>query len=288
MKVAIVTDSSAYLTKEEITAAGVTVVPLTVIFGSEELFENETISSAQFYERMRQEDKLPTTAQAPLYRLDAVYQQLAKDGYDAVLSIHLSGAVSGMVDSLRGFVQDYQGIKVYVHDSRTISAGLAYQVQLAARLVRAGMTPEEIMPVLDEFNAQVTVGFVVDNLKHLLRTGRISGSTAFLGNLLAIKPVLALQDGKIIPVGKERTAKRAVARIGKDALADAATIAGSVRYEIIDANNPDAVAQLTKQVLTAEPDAKIDRGDIGPAVGVHTGEGVVGIFTAPDWQTYRL
>jgi DegV family protein with EDD domain len=286
MKTAIVTDSSAYLTREQATAAGITVVPLTVMFGQEELFENETVSSARFYERMRTEE-LPTTAQAPLYRLDQVYQSLSAAGYDAVLSIHLSGALSGMVDSLRGFVKDYEGIKVYVHDSRTISAGLAYQALLAARMAADDASPEDIMPVLDKFNEQVTVGFVVDNLKHLLRTGRISGSTAFLGNLLAIKPVLTMQDGKIIPVGKERTAKRAVKRIGSDALANAAAIAGPVRYNIIDANNPDAVAQLREQVLATDTNATIDRSDIGPAVGVHTGEGVVGIFVAPDWTSYN-
>lgn len=287
MKTAIVTDSSAYLTKEQATAAGITVVPLTVMFGQEELFENETISSQEFYERMRTED-MPTTAQAPLYRLDETYRTLAAAGYDAVLSIHLSGALSGMVDSLRGFVQDYPAIKVYVQDSRTISAGLAYQVQLAARMANAGYAPEQIMPVLDQFDEQVSVGFVVDNLKHLLRTGRISGSTAFLGNLLAIKPVLEMHDGKIVPVGKERTAKRAVKRIGSDALANAAAIDGPVRFNIIDANNPTAVTQLREQVLAADADATIDRSDIGPAVGVHTGEGVVGIFVAPDWTTYPM
>lgn len=287
MKTAIVTDSSAYLTREQADAAGITVVPITVMFGQEELFENETITSKQFYERMRTED-MPTTAQAPLYRLDETYKALAAEGYDAVLSIHLSGALSGMVDSLRGFVQDYTAIKVYVQDSRTISAGLGYQVQLAARMASAGYTPEEIMPVLDRFDEQVSVGFVVDNLKHLLRTGRISGSTAFLGNLLAIKPVLEMHDGKIVPVGKERTAKRAVKRIGSDAIANAAAIDGPVRYNIIDANNPAAVTQLREQVLAADAQATIDRSDIGPAVGVHTGEGVVGIFVAPDWTTYPM
>nr|WP_082403947.1 DegV family protein [Lacticaseibacillus sharpeae] len=95
MKTAIVTDSSAYLSPEEARAMNITVVPLTVIFGQQEYFENETISSADFYTRMATEDALPTTAQAPLARLDQEYRRLAAAGYDQVLSIHLSAALSG-------------------------------------------------------------------------------------------------------------------------------------------------------------------------------------------------
>jgi DegV family protein with EDD domain len=288
MKTAIVTDSSAYLTPEEAAAMNVTVVPLTVIFGQEEYFENETISSADFYTRMRTETVLPTTAQAPLVRLDAAYRALAAAGYDCVISIHLSAALSGMVDSLRGFVVDYTPIKVIVVDSQSISAGLGYQVKLAARLLDAGLTPREILPVLERFNREVSVWFVVADLKHLLRTGRISGSTAFLGNLLAIKPILSMAEGRIAPVGKERTARRAVAKVGTNVLSAAEEIAGPVRFDIIDANAPEAVVSLRNQITKAMPETPIDRGTIGPSVGVHTGEGVVGVFVAPDWQTYQV
>ncbi len=289
MKTAIVTDSSAYLNPEEAKAMNVTVVPLTVIFGQEEYFENETISSDDFYTRMRDKNTtLPSTAQAPLSRLDAEYRRLADEGYDAVLSIHLSAALSGMVDSLRGFVQDYDPIKVFVVDSKSISAGLGFQVKLAARLLSAGLAPTEIIPVLARFNEQVSVWFVVDDLKHLLRTGRISGSTAFLGNLLAIKPILSMTDGKIMPVGKERTARRAIAKVGTNVLTAAEQIDGPVRFSVIDANAPEAVTALETQLDKAMPESPVDRGTIGPAVGVHTGEGVVGVFIAPDWQTYTI
>ncbi|WP_127848469.1 DegV family protein [Lacticaseibacillus hulanensis] len=288
MKTAIVTDSSAYLSPEEAKALDVTVVPLTVIFGDEEQFENETITSDDFYTRMRTETILPTTAQAPLFRLDEEYRRLAAEGYDVVLSIHLSAALSGMVDSLRGFVADYEPIKVIVVDSQSISAGLGYQVKLARRLLEAGLTPSEIIPVLERFNRDVYVWFVVDDLKHLLRTGRISGSTAFLGNLLAIKPILSLSEGKIEPVGKERTARRAIGKIGNNVIAAAEKIEGPVRFGVIDANAPEAVRALQTQIQKAMPESPMDRGTIGPAVGVHTGEGVVGAFVAPDWQTYTL
>lgn len=286
MKTAIVTDSSAYLSPEEARAMNITVVPLTVIFGQQEYFENETISSADFYTRMATEDALPTTAQAPLARLDQEYRRLAAAGYDKVLSIHLSAALSGMVDSLRGFVADYKPIDVVVVDSQSISAGLGYQVKLAARLLDAGLQVAEILPILARFNQQVSVWFVVADLKHLLRTGRISGSMAFLGNLLAIKPVLSLVEGKIIPVGKERTARRAYAKIGVNVLTAAEKIELPVRFDVIDANNPEAVAALQNQIKKVLPECPIDRGTIGPAVGVHTGEGVVGAFIAPDWQSF--
>ncbi|WP_196246279.1 DegV family protein [Lacticaseibacillus zhaodongensis] len=288
MKTAIVTDSGAYLTKTEIAALGVRVVPLTVIFGTEELFENETITSGEFYARLQNSKDLPTTAQAPLYRLDEAYQALAKEGYDAVLSIHLSGALSGMVDSLRAFTRDYEPIKVYVYDSRSISTGEANQVKLAARMLAAGATPQEVMVTLAAYNEQVSVNFVVDDLRHLLRTGRISSSTAFLGNILAIKPVLVLKDGAIVPTSKERTAKRALLRIAKNAVAAAEQINGPVRFTIIDANNTAGAALIRNHVASAFAGGTIERGVIGPAIGVHTGAGVVGIFTAPDWESFPI
>nr|WP_054677852.1 DegV family protein [Lacticaseibacillus sharpeae] len=177
-----------------------------------------------------------------------------------------------MVDSLRGFVADYKPIDVVVVDSQSISAGLGYQVKLAARLLDAGLQVAEILPILARFNQQVSVWFVVADLKHLLRTGRISGSMAFLGNLLAIKPVLSLVEGKIIPVGKERTARRAYAKIGVNVLTAAEKIELPVRFDVIDANNPEAVAALQNQIKKVLPECPIDRGTIGPAVGVHTGE----------------
>lgn len=288
MKTAIVTDSGAYLSAAEAQGMGVRVVPLTIIFGQEELFENETITSSEFYNRMKTEETLPTTAQAPLYRLDEEYRALAAAGYDAVISIHLSGALSGMVESVRAFTRDYEPIKVYVHDSRSMSAGEGNQVKLAARMLAVGATPQEVMAVLDAYNQQVRVNFVVDDLRHLLRTGRISGSTAFLGNILAIKPVLGLTDGAIVPTGKERTAKRALTRIADNAVAAAQQITGPLRFTIIDANNPAGAQLIANRVLEEFPGAQIDRGVIGPAVGVHTGEGVVGIFTAPDWESFPI
>lgn len=288
MKIAIVTDSSAYMSKAETTKLGVTVAPLTVMFGEQVYFENETISSAEFYARMKSGKALPTTSQVTLGRMDEIYRELAAAGYTDILSIHLSGALSGMCASLKGFVRDYEGFTVHVVDSRSISVGLADQVRLAVRMVHAGKTVDEIVPVLQKFNQHVNVGFMVNDLKHLQRTGRLKGGAALIGNLLLIKPLLALQDGAIVPTNKERTARRALKHIAADAVDQMNHLGMPGRYTLIDANNPRAIATLREQIVTAQPDAVIEGGEIGPAVGVHTGEGVVGVFTAPDWQQFPI
>lgn len=286
MKTAIVTDSAAYLSPDVAAAAGVTVVPMTVIFGDEVLYENETITTEAFYKRMRDNQELPTTSQTPPGRLDEAYRALKESGYDNVLSIHLSGVLSGMAASAAGFAADYDVIPVTVHDSKSVSAGEANQVQLAARLLAEGQSVADILPVLDRFNTQVHVDVMVASLKHLQRTGRLSGSAAFIGNLMAVKPLLGLADGALVPVGKARTTKKALKQMAENALAHADEIEGDVRFTIIDANNPEAVAQLSEAVLAVRPDAIIDRSTIGPVVGVHSGDGVIGIFTAPDWKTF--
>lgn len=288
MKIAIVTDSSAYMSQTETKKLGVTVAPLTVMFGEKVYFENETISSAEFYDRMRSGQELPTTSQATIGRMDEIYRELAAQGYTDILSIHLSSKISGMCDSLSGFVRDYHGFTVHVVDSRSSSVGLADQVRLATRMVRAGKTVDEILPVLQKFSQLVNVGFMVNDLRHLQRTGRLKGSAALIGNLLMIKPLLALDDGAIVPTSKERTARRALKHLAADAVDQMNHLGMAGRYTLIDANNPRAIAILQTQILTAQPDAVIDRGEIGPAVGVHTGEGVVGVFTAPDWQQFPI
>lgn len=288
MKIAIVTDSSAYLSPETIAATGVIVVPLTVIFGHEVFYENETILSQDFYDRMRNSQELPTTSQTPIGRLEELYQSLGAAGYDEILSIHLSGTLSGMVGSATGLVQDYDGIPVTVYDSQSVSAGLADQVLLASRLIKAGKTIPEVVAMLDQFRAQISANVMVDSLKHLQRTGRITGGAALIGSLMSVKPILGLEAGALVPVGKARTAKKALKQIAAAVLAKAAVIDGPVRFTVIDANNPEAVTQLLTAIQMVYPDAPIDRSMIGPAVGVHAGEGVVGVFVAPDWQTMPL
>ncbi|MFC6181390.1 DegV family protein [Lactiplantibacillus daowaiensis] len=286
MRTAIVTDSASYLSAEDIQKYDIHVVPITVIFGQQTYLENVEITSKEFYERMRTAPELPTTTQITLGQMQQMYDQLAAEGYDAVISIHLSSGITSFITNLESYLPNVTNIKVYPFDSLITAAGEAYMALLAAKLVAAGQTPEQIIEQLQHLRDTTQVYFVVDNLSHLVRTGRLSNASGLVGNLLRIKPVLTFEDGKIVAIEKERTMRRAYQAI-KAKLAAAIDAADyPLRVTIENGNNPKLQAEWTADLKASFPDLTIDEGEIGPVVGVHVGEGVMGLIWAKDWEKW--
>jgi DegV family protein with EDD domain len=288
MKTAIVTDSASYLSAADVEKYDIHVVPITVIFGQQTYLENVEITSKEFYERMRTAPELPTTTQITLGQMQTMYDQLAAAGYDAVISIHLSSGITSFITNLESYLPNVTNIKVYPFDSLITAAGEADMVLLAAKLVAAGYTPEQVIEQLKKIRETTDVYFVVDNLSHLVRTGRLSNASGLVGNLLRIKPVLTFQDGKIVAIQKERTMRRAYTAI-KAKLAAAIDAADyPLRVTIENGNNPKLQADWTADLKASFPDLTIDEGEIGPVVGVHVGEGVMGLIWARDWEKWPL
>lgn len=288
MKTAIVTDSASYLSAADVEKYDIHVVPITVIFGQQTYLENVEITSKEFYERMRTAPELPTTTQITLGQMQTMYDQLAEAGYDAVISIHLSSGITSFITNLESYLPNVTNIKVYPFDSLITAAGEADMVLLAAKLVSAGYTPEQVIEQLKKIRETTDVYFVVDNLSHLVRTGRLSNASGLVGNLLRIKPVLTFQDGKIVAIQKERTMRRAYTAI-KAKLAAAIDAADyPLRVTIENGNNPKLQAEWTADLKASFPDLTIDEGEIGPVVGVHVGEGVMGLIWARDWEKWPL
>ncbi|MBU7462141.1 MULTISPECIES: DegV family protein [Lactiplantibacillus] len=288
MKTAIVTDSASYLSAADVEKYDIHVVPITVIFGQQTYLENVEITSKEFYERMRTAPELPTTTQITLGQMQTMYDQLAEAGYDAVISIHLSSGITSFITNLESYLPNVTNIKVYPFDSLITAAGEADMVLLAAKLVAAGYTPEQVIEQLKKIRETTDVYFVVDNLSHLVRTGRLSNASGLVGNLLRIKPVLTFQDGKIVAIQKERTMRRAYTAI-KAKLAAAIDAADyPLRVTIENGNNPKLQAEWTADLKASFPDLTIDEGEIGPVVGVHVGEGVMGLIWARDREKWPL
>lgn len=289
MKTAVITDSASYLDPEVAKTAGIHIVPITVIFGTQTYLENVDITSEQFYQRMREEKMMPSTAQVTMMQMQEVFDQLIAEGYDEVISIHLSSGITTFLQNLTAYAPTVEGIKVYPFDSQMASAGEAWLALVAAKMAKAGKNAAEILPVLERLRATTHVYFVVDDLSHLLRTGRITNSSAFVGNLLRIKPILTFEDGKIVALAKERTAKRAFQRVKHDFVTALSQENYPVRAAIIDGNNPEGSAEwlsdLTSDNLTTTAgDVQFEIAHIGPSIGVHTGEKVMGLVWAEDWQ----
>lgn len=252
MKIAVVTDSASYLTKEQAAANQITVVPITVIFGQQTYKENIDITNKEFYEKLASEKELPTTTQISLGQIQAVYDQLAAQGYEAVISIHLSSGITSFINNLQAYLPNITNIKVYPFDSKLTSAAEANQALLAAKLVKAGKSVTEILAALTDLRATQHVDFVVDDLSHLVRTGRLNNASAFLGNMLRIKPILSFNKaGQIVAVAKERTTHRAFNHIKKDITDFMQQATYPVRLDVVDGDNQATSAQWVADLKRA-------------------------------------
>ena len=198
MKTRIIVDSTADLVPE--IKARVSTVPLTVHFGQEEYIDGVTIDNKTFYEKLIESDVLPTTSQATPDAFIKEFEKARQAGESAVV-ITLASKFSGTYQSAMIAAADYENI--YVVDGTSAAMGTGILVELAFRLLDAGMTAEETAQALEEEKKKkIVVVALVDTLEYLKRGGRISKTAAFAGGVLNIKPVLSVIDGEIHLLGK--------------------------------------------------------------------------------------
>lgn len=274
MKTAVVTDSTAYIPRELREKLNIHMISLNVIFGDEAYQEEVEISASEFYEEVKTKE-LPTTSQPPIGQYVELYERLAKD-YDEIISIHLSSGISGTYQGAVTAGTMVEGVKLCPFDSEISCMVQGFYVLEAAEMALRGEGGEAIIRRLEEMKQSVRAYFMVDDLAHLQRGGRLSSAQALIGGLLQVKPLLHFVDKKIVPFEKIRTRKRAMNRI-VELLSEAASTGGEYRAVIIHANR-EAEANEWKQELEAElPNVEFMISYFGPVIGTHLGEGAMGL-----------
>ncbi|MGY4688908.1 DegV family protein [Salibacterium sp. K-3] len=272
---AIVTDSTAYLPKDTVETTGITVVPLHVIFGGEAFQEECELSTDAFYEKMKTSPELPTTSQPPPGLFIEVYEKLAET-HDAIIVITLSSGISGTYQTAVSAAEGIEGADVHVFDSEISCMPQGYFALEAAAMAEEGTSPDRILERLDEMKKRTRAYFVVDDLNHLHRGGRLNGAQALVGSLLQIKPVLHFENRLIVPFEKVRTEKKALNRVLQLFDEDAGSGA-RVRATVIHANRPEKAERIKQQLADSYPNVEMDTGWFGPVIGTHLGEGGLGI-----------
>lgn len=253
--------------------------------GGKEYRETVDITTREFFDYVNNADVLPTTAQVTMAQIKEVYDKLADEGYDEVISIHLSSGITGFLDNLRMFVKDYDRLKVFPYDSKMASAGEGVLSLLAGAMASEGFNSDQILPKLDQLRGSEEVYFAVDNLNHLMRTGRLTNRSAFIGNILRIKPLLTFdEDGKIVGIGKERTMRRAFNSISSKMAESIAKADYPIQATIINANDEELAEKWRVTLSERFPNLRILVSDLGPVVSVHTGEKTMGVMWSEDWQ----
>ncbi len=214
MKIAVVTDSTSYLSKEEVERYNIHVVPIPVIMDGRSINEGVDISTEEFYQQLKVSQSFPSTSQPPLGEMINLYNQLAADGYDAVISIHLASTISGFVNQLKNIAPTIEGIKVIPYDSQITVKLMGYLAIEAAKMTQRGEEVDAILTRLDDLRDSMDELFIVDDLQNLVRGGRLSNASAFIGSVLKIKPLLTFDDNshEIVAFEKVRSRKKALAR----------------------------------------------------------------------------
>ncbi|AIW31455.1 MULTISPECIES: DegV family protein [Bacillus] len=276
MKIAVVTDSTAYIPKEMREEHHIHMIPLQVVFGEKTFREETELDWRSFYKEVKNHDELPTTSQPSFGELIALYEELGKT-YDAVISIHLSSGISGTYNSAASANTMVDHIKVYPFDSEISCLAQGFYALKAAQLIKDGVdSPEEIIKELEEMKKTVRAYFMVDDLSHLQRGGRLSSAQAFIGGLLKVKPILHFDNKVIVPFEKIRTRKKAISRIF-ELFGEDASKGIPMRAAVIHANREEEAAAIIQELSGKYPHVEFYNSYFGAVIGTHLGEGAIGI-----------
>lgn len=285
MKIAVVTDSTAYLSKQQVADNNIKVVPIPVILDGQVYNEDVDITPSEFYEKLRTSENFPSTSQPPLGEMIELYQDLGKQGYDAVISIHLASTISGFVATLKNTANAIENIQVVPYDSGITVLLMGYLALEAAKMAKQpDMTVEKIIERLDQLRQTIDEVFIVNDLQNLVRGGRLSNASAFIGSMLKIKPLLTFdeQTNKITAFEKVRSIKKAYARaeeIFDQALSNADY---PVRLLIIHANDEPAALAWQAKLQKKYPDLTTEVTYFGPVIGTHLGEKAIALGWMQD------
>ncbi|MDX6411448.1 MAG: fatty acid kinase fatty acid binding subunit [Gaiellaceae bacterium] len=251
------------------------VVPLYVRFGDESKRDYVDIGPEEFYARLRTAPELPTTSQPTPGDFLATYEELG--AYERIFSLHIAAKLSGTIESARTAAAEV-GDKVRVIDSESASAAIAMLGLAIQRRLDRGTTDEEIDALVERYKRDAGLLFTVDTLEFLKRGGRIGKAAAFAGNLLHIKPILAIEDGEVVPIKRVRGNQKAVQEFRR-IFEEATTDSPELRVGIAHADAPDREVALRALVADVRPHAQIDVATtLGAVVGTHAGPGTVGFF----------
>jgi DegV family protein with EDD domain len=276
-KVALVTDSTSYIPKDIRDQYPITVVPQVVIWEGQTYEDDVTITPEQFYTRLRTAKVMPSTSQASVVNMHKAFSSLLEQGYD-VLGIFLSSKLSGTFQSaVLGREQLSSGKeKVEYLDSNTTAMAMGFMVLTAARAAVEGASLAECKALAEKAREHVGVYLTVDTLEFLHRGGRIGGAQRFLGTALNLKPILAVDDGRVEAVERVRTRGKALDRL-VELVAEKCAGKSPVRMATLHADaEADAKVLLDKITPLVNPVESIFAA-VSPAVGANAGPGTVGL-----------
>jgi DegV family protein with EDD domain len=278
----VVADTTCGLPSEVTQRLGIPLIPQIIHFGEESFREGVDIDHAAFMTRLQTGRELPKTAAPYPGDFLGIFEAAAVAG-ESVVCVHPSTEVSGTVRSALTARESFPDADIRVIDTRTVAGPLASMVLAAGRLAQDGGTADQVEALVQEMMPRARIYFLVDTLEYLQRGGRIGGASALIGTILQIKPILTFRDGQVNQFEKERTKKRALARLKEVVLTEAAR-GKEAHLTVMHAGAPVEAAELTEELKAAlgADDAMVMT--LVPAIVTHAGPGTlaIGFFTPAE------
>lgn len=274
----VVTDSTSYIPTHYIEKYDISVIPLKVLFGSESYDEITGISNADFYQRLASATTFPTTSQPASGQFKQAYQKiLEQDPAAEILVLTVSGKLSGTYSSAVAAAEQLPEAQITVFDTLSAAMGLGLMAITAAELAAAGQNLAQLIARLEQMRRDTSIVLYVDTLEYLKRGGRIGAAACFLGTLLNTKPILALVEGKIQPLDRVRTKKKALERLFSELERKLAHPSQPVQVGIMHINAEAELESLARLIKDRFTTTRLYTSELGPVIGAHLGPGALGV-----------
>lgn len=276
----IIVDSSSNVPAALRAQYGMVEVPTLVNFGTESFRNNVDLSEAEFYARFAaQPEVIPTTSQPPPGFFADAYRQAFDEGAEQIIVVTITRNLSGTYNSAVTATQEFGPDRFLMWDGNTISMGSGWQAVIAARLLDAGVTVADLLATLTRVRDGMAGFAALDTLTYAARSGRVGNVQASLGNLLHIKPILLVGDGRVEVTGRARGRKRSLRDIVDRFCAAMADQPACVAIQ--HANAADDAAEVADDIRERLDVRELSSGDIGPAIAALGGPGAIGIIGFP-------
>lgn len=277
MGIRLITDSTADLPASMVEQYNIRVLPLTVRFGDQQYKDKEELGSQEFYEKLSQAEELPTTSQIPPETFIQAFQEEIDKG-NQIIGIFISSQASGTFQSANIAKAEFPDATIILIDSMMLCMGMGLLVITVARMLQEGKTIEEILAKVEQLKGKIEHLFCVDTLKYLRKGGRIKASTAILGEVLNIKPILNVEDGITQTIGKVRGSKKIIPYYVNH-IKQTIDIENTKFMSVCHAVQPELAEKMIQKIREEiNFQGEIIESEVGAVIGTHSGPGVLAVF----------
>lgn len=282
MKITTDSGTNVYLSAEQCRELGIEIVPLSVTLDGHTYREGLDVSSDDFYSMLDASENMPTTSQPSAGEFASLYREIAKTDPD-ILSIHMSSGLSGTLNSAIAGAAMVPEARVTIVDTKTLGAPAGWQVEGAAKAVRAGWPLQNVLAYMERIAAATDVVYTLKDLKYLIHGGRINHLKGLVASLLNIKPLIGVEKagGTYVQYGQARSFERAIESIG-EYISKKFGQDTNLRMQVVHAENVDGARRLVEELTKRFKCAWLPMEKLSLVLGAHVGRSMIGVAFAPE------